>query len=103
MNALSTISIVVIETVSEASARRAARRSGMPARNTGTQRERVAEGEREGDRERDRGGVPPAERRRDHHPEHLADGAAGEAVRRRKKRAPAQGRRSVIHGSDIPR
>ena len=90
MNALSTISMVVIETVSEASVSRPARRNGTPARVTGTERERVAKEERETDREGDRGGVAPAERRRDHHPEHFADRTAGEAMRRRKERAPAQ-------------
>jgi hypothetical protein len=57
MIALSTISITAIESVSEE--------------------------ERQHHRDRDRREVTPAERRGDDEAEHLADGAAGQTVRRR--------------------
>ena len=62
MNALSTISIVVIET----RVRGDREADGAPERDARAEhraeRERVAEEEREHDREADRGGVAPAER-----------------------------------------
>ena len=102
MKALSTISIVVIEMVSEANASR-----GPPQREARAQhrphRQRVAEDEGEHDREHDRGGVAPAERGRDDHAEHLADGAAGEAVQGRLHRAPGHVGPRARWCSRIPR
>src|SRR4051794_7370956 len=71
MKALSTSSIVVIETVSGARGSGPARRGGTPARITGRTVTAVAEEECEHDRDRDRSDVPPAERGRDDHAEDL--------------------------------
>ena len=51
MNALSTISITAIDSVSAASATAIAARNATPARSTGAHRERVAEQERQRDRQ----------------------------------------------------
>jgi len=61
-------------------------------------RQGVAEQEGKHDREAYRGGVAPAECGGDHHAEHLADRAAGQAVQRRLHRAAPEGGRFVVHG-----
>ena len=80
MIALSTISITAMETVSDASAIGTTARERHAGAQQRQARERVAEEEGERDGERDRLQVGPAERGADDHAEHLADGAAGEAV-----------------------
>ena len=95
MIALSTISMIAIEIVSAASA------TGITAveRHAGAQqrqgRERVAEEERQRDRERDGGAVGPPERGADDHAEDLADRTAGEAVQRRAE-GDAQSRLGAV-------
>ena len=53
-------------------------------------RQGVAEEKRENDRHHDRGEISPPRRGRERHSDHLADRAAGEAVRRRRKSGPVQ-------------
>ena len=98
MNRLSTISIVVIDTVSEARARRVARRrlitassgrivSPYPNVNASTIESTIE------------AALPSRDRGRDHHAQHLSDRAAGEAVQRRRHRQTprfAAAGRSVI-------
>jgi hypothetical protein len=77
MNALSTISITVIDAVSDANANGRARRTGTQNRDD---REGVAERERQRDRDSDGRDGPPVCGGGDDQPEDFSDGAAGEAV-----------------------
>ena len=73
------------------------RTPGLDARaKNGPDGQRVAEEEREHDRDRDRGDVALAERACGDHPEDLADCAAGHAVKRRLRGAARQ-RRLLVH------
>jgi hypothetical protein len=74
------ISMTVIETVSEARARRPEDNAGAQQRQ---QRQRIAEEKGQDDGQHDRGEVsPPAPGPHDH-AQHLADGTAGKAMHRR--------------------
>ena len=88
--ALSTISIVVIETVSPI--KRGSHRlpKGQPAPHEGSDRQRVAEHERERDRQRDGGKITPAQRSRDDKAQDFADRAAGQAMDGRLEGRPVQ-------------
>ena len=79
--AVSTISMVVIDTVSEAKASRglAERQPAAEQRSDG---QRVPEEEGEHDRQHHGRQVMPAERSRDDHAQDLADRAAGQAMDR---------------------
>jgi adenosine deaminase len=81
MIALSTLSIVAMESVSATSAIPSVAANAVPARSSGTKREHHGE--------RDRGGVSPAPPRREDEPEDLADAAPGEAVVGRARGQPA--------------
>ena len=90
MTPLSTISMIVIESVSAASARPSALARGKPLRRQRDDGERVAEGEREPHGERQRRKRAPAQGGPDHHAQHLADAATREAVQRRTQGQPVE-------------
>ena len=102
MIALSTISMIVIEIVSEAKAIGPPRARACPSAAAASC-ERVAEEERERDGEGDRRHVGPAERGADDHPEHLADGAAREAVHGRAEGEPVERLRHDRRKTEIRR
>src|SRR5215208_5284346 len=84
---LSTISMIVIESVSE-ERQRQHRRQCQPRPQQWEHRQRVAEEEREHNGQDDRRYVAPPQRGPDHHPQNLADRTSRETVRRRTERQP---------------
>jgi hypothetical protein len=94
--------MVEIETLSLARVTPRARRKPTPAKHR-LDREQVAEEEREGYRDRDRGRVAPAKGGGKDHAEHFADRAAGEAVQGRLHGAASERARLIAPPVAVPK